>query len=58
MFVACSNPQSFPILGFVQPKDGDILTALVYADAPSSWFHYAIVRALYGLHWSKRGCWG
>ncbi|GIL50319.1 hypothetical protein Vafri_6446 [Volvox africanus] len=46
---------AFPILGLVQPDGGDILTALVHADAPSSWFHFAIVRALYGLHWSNFG---
>ncbi|GLC45472.1 hypothetical protein PLESTB_000317700 [Pleodorina starrii] len=46
---------AFPILGLVQPDGGDILTALVHADAPSSWFHYAIVRALYGLHWTNFG---
>ncbi|KXZ52520.1 hypothetical protein GPECTOR_9g564 [Gonium pectorale] len=46
---------ALPILNFVDPGEGDILTALADADAPPSWFHYAIVRALYSLHWGQFG---
>ncbi|KAG2451760.1 hypothetical protein HYH02_003539 [Chlamydomonas schloesseri] len=46
---------AFPILNFVDLGAGDILTALADSDAPASWFQYAVVRALYALHWDMFG---
>ncbi|KAG2441795.1 hypothetical protein HXX76_003407 [Chlamydomonas incerta] len=46
---------AFPILNFVDLGAGDILTALADSDAPAAWFQYAVVKALYTLHWDMFG---
>ncbi|GIL93087.1 hypothetical protein Vretifemale_20513, partial [Volvox reticuliferus] len=45
----------FPLLSFFHVGQEDMLTALVDSDAPSSWFNFAVVRALYILHWRVFG---
>ncbi|GIL50318.1 hypothetical protein Vafri_6445 [Volvox africanus] len=45
----------FPLLNFFHVGKDDMLTALVDSDAPSSWFNFAVVRALYILHWRVFG---
>ncbi|KXZ52505.1 hypothetical protein GPECTOR_9g549 [Gonium pectorale] len=48
--------QAFPMLGAGGCGAGrDVLGALVRADAPSSWFNYGLVRAMYHLQWEAFG---